>query len=59
MPCSTMPAPCPLGGESPASLQHQLPTLPTRVNSLTKDPYQEGWPWSGPSRGGKMGPVLG
>ena len=28
MPCPTLPAPCPLRGESPASLWHQLPPPP-------------------------------
>ena len=38
MPCPTMSAPCPLGGKSPASLQHQLPTLPTPWEQTHKGP---------------------
>ena len=43
MPCPPLPAPCPLGGESPASLRHQLPpTPPPGIASRRTHPEEAG-----------------
>ena len=44
MPCPTLPAPCPLRGESPASLWHQLPppTPPPGIASRKTHPKKVG-----------------
>ena len=43
MPCPPLPAPCPLGGRSPASLRHQLPpTPPPGIASRRTHPEEAG-----------------
>ena len=43
MSCPILPAPCPLGGESPASLLHQLPsTPPPGIASRSTHPEKAG-----------------